>query len=74
LTVQFYVYVITDANGRREAVVANDPSDTVMVQAIRRQRELLTFESEAYHLKKWAEENGFTYFSKLASVDIPEVD
>jgi hypothetical protein len=32
-----------------------------------------TFESEAYHLKAWAEEFGFGYFNKLASIDIPEV-
>jgi hypothetical protein len=73
MTVQFYVYVITDANGHRDAVVANDPADTVYLQATKADGNVDTFESEAYHLKAWAEEFGFGYFNKLASIDIPEV-
>ena len=57
-----YYYLLRDAHGQAEAVVVTEPSDTVHVCGLKNTAgETLHFESDAYHLRKWAADNGMEF-------------
>ena len=57
---KYLIYVVTDKRGHKDAVTADEPGDTVIISGMGNNGQRIFFESEAYHLSKWCEENGLT--------------
>jgi hypothetical protein len=56
---EYAVYVVTDSFGNKTAVVSEEPCDCVHVCGMRGfNGQDIFFETEAYHLDKWCENNG----------------
>jgi len=70
MKIQFKIYHLRDQHGNEWAGVVNDPSEDVLPFGLKgRDGSPLHFEAEAYHLAKWAQENGL----ELAVYDREEV-
>lgn len=58
---KYMIYVVTDRRGHKDAVTVDEPGDSVVISGmVNNDFERIFFESEAYHLSKWCEENGLT--------------
>jgi len=59
MKITYFIYVVNDSHGKKDATVANEPSDTIQICGMKDKKgEALYFESDAYHLKNWCDENG----------------
>jgi hypothetical protein len=58
----FYVFGIVDAVGDSHRAVCDETGDSIYVEGLKTDGTYEHFESDAYHLRDWAEEHGFTYF------------
>jgi hypothetical protein len=67
----YEIYVVTDSYNNKYAVVANEPADDVQISGMKNHLgERIYFESEAYHLNKWCEENGLNLNIIEMEVDV----
>ena len=58
----FYIFGVIDACGETVQAVCDDPSDIIQIHADVVGGGRDTFESDAYHLKAWAESHGLKHF------------
>ena len=58
-----------DATGALSYTVVEDLSDTIFLQGETEDDETVWFESEAYHLPLWCEDNDFIYYSGDVEVE-----
>jgi len=71
LKVSFVVYACRDSHGNYDAALCEDPSDTIQICLMKdKNGKGIYFESEAYHLENWCEENGLEYTEKKGFYDI----
>ena len=71
MKVQFKVYKIVDSHGKEWGTVVEEASTDVQVCGMKNTAgEEIYFESEAYHLFSWCEENGLTFTSREAEIEI----
>jgi hypothetical protein len=59
MKVDVFLFILVDANGGERSAVCGDTSDTICTGGHDAKGVYHQFESEAYHLAHWAEENGF---------------
>lgn len=65
LHLDFVIYALRDSHGDAWTAIVEDESDDVHVYSIRDDKgNVLHFESEAYHLGKFASDNKLEYFSE----------
>lgn len=72
MKIAFYIYAIRDSHGNEWGTVTEESGNTVSVHGGLKTAdgEPVYFESEAYHLRRWAVENGFTYWEEARSLEI----
>lgn len=56
-----HIYVVKDYFGNVEARVVDEPSDTVQIWGEDKDSVRQTFESDAYHMGRWAADHGFEF-------------
>ena len=62
MKLEYQIYVVTDDFGNKNAVVACDESERLMVSGMKNpDGESVHFDSEVYHIKNWCEDNGLEY-------------
>jgi len=60
MKIEYLIYTVTDSHGNKDATVCNESSDTIQICGMKNKDNGDTyFESDAYHLKNWCEENNF---------------
>lgn len=64
------IYVVTDKRGHKDAVTADEPGDTVIISGMVNNGQRIFFESEAYHLSKWCEENDLDFKVIENTIDV----
>jgi len=61
MKIEYKIYVVSDAHGNKEAIVVNEGCDTVQICSMKDSNyNKLYFESEAYGLSCWCDENDLT--------------
>jgi hypothetical protein len=60
----FYVFGIIDFYGNIHRDVVTDTCDTIYIEGQDKRGAFVCFESDAYHLEKWAKENEFIYLKQ----------
>jgi len=71
IDVKATVIGVSDRHGNYDTVVVNDMSDTVQICGLMdNDGDYVFFESEAYHIQKWANEHGLKYVCKTGSIEI----
>mgnify|MGYP001440521600 CR=1 len=71
MKIEFYIYAIRDGIGNEWGIVAEEPATTVQVNGLLDAKgELAWFEAEAYHLKSYAKDHGFTYAEEIRNLEI----
>ena len=61
MKISYVIYIVEDHRGNKDYGVVNEPSDTIQICGMRNKDDKsLYFESEAYHLETFCEENGLT--------------
>lgn len=70
-TLRLYAYLIIDAHGNRCTIAVDNLETIVLVDSIRNKEDTayLHFESDARHLKNWAEMNGLQFYSTEQDVE-----
>lgn len=69
-TVRIYAFLLIDSHGNRCLIAVDDLETEVMTYLLRdKEDSLLHFESEARHLKNWADMNGLEFHSTEQNVD-----
>ena len=62
MNIEYWIYVVADSHGNKDAVVANEPADTVQICGMRSKLgNPVHFESDAYHLEEWCKDEEFSY-------------
>lgn len=65
-----YIYRLVDAHGNAWRAATNEPAEIVQVYGLHDENhDWLHFESEAYHLKRWASENNLKYLEVQKNVE-----
>lgn len=71
MKLSFLVYAIRDSRGNEWGTVAEDQNITVQVYGLYDSKgQPALFEAEAYHLKSFADDNGFDFFVKAREMNI----